>query len=132
MMGLLGLLVSNGTRKASRRTASALESQNRFAQENAKRQEQIALAQMDNTQRKRLELLEELDRAENRVIFRSAIFFYWLFFILATFFTYGVPLIFFKWTCKKWPRAIIARTKLKIAEREELINDIKSKLEKLG
>lgn len=131
-MGVLGLLVSNGTRKASKRTASALESQNRFLKENAKRQEQIALAQMDNTQRKRLELLEELDEAENRAVFRSAIVFYWMFFILATFFTYGAPLIFFKWTCKKWPRAIVARIKLKAAEKEKMISDIKKELESLG
>lgn len=131
-MGLLGLLVSNGTRKASKRTASALESQNRFMQENAKRQEQIALAQMDNTQRKRLELFEELDKAENRVIFRSAIVFYWMLFALVAVFTYGIPLIFFKWTCKKWPRAIVARIKLKAAEKEESISDIKKKLEGLG
>lgn len=132
MMGVLGLLVSNGTRKASKRTASALENQNKFMRENAKRQEQIALAQMDNVQRKRLELLEELDKAENRVVFRSAIVFYWLFFVLAAFFTYGAPLIFFKWTCKKWPRTIIAWIKLKNAEKEELISDIKKELEKLG
>ena len=131
-MGLLGLLVSNGTRKASKRTASALESQNKVMQQNAKRQEQIALAKMDNTQRKRLELFEELDKAENRVVFRSAILFYWLLFILASFFTYGVPLIFFKWTCKKWPQAIIAWIKLKSAEKEELISNIKKELEKLG
>ena len=114
-MGVLGLLVSNGTRKASKRTASVLENQNRFLKENAKRQEQIALAQMDNVQRKRLELFEELDKAENRVVFRSAIVFYWMFFILAAFFMYGAPLIFFKWTCKKWPQAIIAWIKLKTA-----------------
>ena len=131
-MGVLGLLVSNGTRKASRRTAIALESQNKVLEQNAKRQEQIALSQMDNTQRKRLELLEELDEAENRAVFRSAIVFYWMFFILASFFTYGVPLIFFKWTCKKWPRAIIAWIKLKTAEKEELISDIKNELESLG
>lgn len=131
-MGVLGLLVSNGTRKASKRTASALESQNRFLEQSAKRQEQIALAQMDNVQRKRLELFEELDKAENRAVFRSAIVFYWMFFILAAFFTYGVPLIFFKWTCKKWPRAIAARTKRKTAEKEELISDIKKELEELG
>ena len=131
-MGILGLLVSNGTRKASRRTASALESQNRLLQQNAKRQEQFALAQMDNTQRKRLELLEELDKAENRVIFRGAIAFYWIFFVLVTVFTYGVPLVFFKWTCKKWPRAINLRIKAKTAEKEELISDIKNELEKLG
>lgn len=131
-MGLLGLLVSNGTRKASRRTASALESQNKFLEQNAKRQEQITLAQMNNVQRKRLELFEELDKAENRVVFRSAIVFYWMLFALAAFFTYGVPLIFFKWTCEKWPRAIIARIKRKTAEKEELISDIKKELEKLG
>lgn len=131
-MGVLGLLVSNGTRKASRRTASALESKNKILEQNAKRQEQIALAQMDNTQRKRLELLDELDEAENRAVFRSAIVLYWMFFILAAFFTYGVPLIFFKWTCKKWPRAIIAWIKLKTAEKEELISDIKNELESLG
>lgn len=132
MMGVLGLLVSNGTRKASKRTASALEGQNRLLQENAKRQEQIALAQMNNTQRKRLELFEELDKAENRAVFRSAVVFYWIFFILATFFTYGVPLIFFKWTCKKWPRKINAWVKQKTAEKEELISNIKKELEKLG
>lgn len=131
-MGLLGLLVSNGTRKASRRTASALESQNKFLEQNAKRQEQITLAQMNNVQRKRLELFEELDKAENRVVFRSAIVFYWMLFALAAFFTYGVSLIFFKWTCEKWPRAIIARIKRKTAEKEELISDIKKELEKLG
>ena len=131
-MGLLELLVSNGTRKASKRTASALESQNKFMQENVKRQEQIALAQMDNVQRKRLELFEELDEAENRVVFRSAIVFYWMAFILATFFTYGAPLIFFKWTCKKWPQAIIALIKRKTAEKEELISSIKKELEKIG
>ena len=131
-MGVLGLLVSNGTRKASRRTASALENQNRFLQENAKRQEQISLAQMDNTQRKRLELFEELEKAENRIVFRSAIVFYWMFFVLVTVFTYGIPLIFFKWTCKRWPRAIGAWIKLKTAEKEELISDIKKELEKLG
>ena len=131
-MGVLGLLVSNGTRKASKRTASALESQNRFLEQNAKRQEQIALAQMNNVQRKRLELFEELDKAENRAIFRSAIVFYWILFALVSFFTYGVPLIFFKWTCKKWPRAIVARTKRKTAEKEELISNIKKELEKLG
>lgn len=132
MMGVLGLLVSNGTRKASKRTASALESQNRFLEQNAKRQEQIALAQMNNVQRKRLELFEELDKAENRVVFRSAIVFYWMLFILVTVFTYGVPLIFFKWTCKKWPRAIVAWIKRKNAEKEELINSIKNELEKMG
>ena len=131
-MGVLGLLVSNGTRKASKRTASALESQNRFLEQNAKRQEQIALAQMNNVQRKRLELFEELDKAENRVVFRSAIVFYWMLFILVTVFTYGVPLIFFKWTCKKWPRAIVAWIKRKNAEKEELINSIKNELEKMG
>lgn len=131
-MGVLGLLVSNGTRKASKRTASSLESQNRFLEQNAKRQEQIALAQMDNTQRKRLELFEELDKAENRVVFRSAIVFYWMAFILTTFFTYGVPLIFYKWTCKKWPQAIVARIKLKTAEKEEMISNIKKELERLG
>lgn len=131
-MGLLGLLVSNGTRKASRRTASALESQNKFMQQNAKRQEQLALAQMDNVQRKRLELFEELDKAENRTVFRSAIVFYWMFFMLVTFFTYGVPLVFFKWTCKKWPLAIGAWIKLKTAEKQELISDIKNELERLG
>lgn len=131
-MGVLGLLVSNGTRKASKRTASALEGQNRFMQQNAKRQEQIALAQMDNVQRKRLELLEELDEAESRVIFKSAIVFYLMAFILATFFTYGLPLIFFNWTCKKWPRSISAWIKRKTAEKEELISDIKAKLESLG
>ncbi|ABD48934.1 unknown [Streptococcus phage M102AD] len=132
MMGLLGLLVSNGTRKASRRTASALEDRNRFMRENAKRQEQLALAQMDNVQRKRLELFEELDKAENRVIFRSAIVFYWMFFGIVTVFTYGAPLIFFKWTCKKWPRAINVWVRLKKAEKEELISDIKNELESLG
>ena len=132
MMGVLGLLVSNGTRKASKRTASALESQSRFLEQNAKRQEQIALAQMDNVQRKRLELFEKLDKAENRVVFRSAIVFYWMLFVLVSFFTYGVPLIFFKWTCKKWPRAIVVRTKRKIAEKEELKSDIKKELEELG
>lgn len=131
-MGVLGLLVSNGTRKASKRTASALESQNKLMRENAKRQEQIALAQMDNVQRKRLELLEELDKAENRVVFRSAIVFYWMFFILATFFTYGAPLIFFRWTCKKWPQSIVAWIKRKTAEKEELISNIKNELESLG
>ena len=131
-MGVLGLLVSNGTRKASKRTASALESQNRFLEQNAKRQEQIALAQMNNVQRKRLELFEKLDKAENRVVFRSAIVFYWMLFVLVSFFTYGVPIIFFKWTCKKWPRAIAARIKLKTAEKEELISDIKKELEELG
>ena len=131
-MGLLGLLVSNGTRKASKRTASALESQNKFLEQNAKRQEQIALAQMDNTQRKRLELFEELNKAENRVVFRSAIVFYWMLFVLVTFFTYGVPLFFFKWTCKKWPRSISAWIKRKTAEKEELISDIKAKIESLG
>ena len=132
MMGVLGLLVSNGTRKASKRTASALESRNKFLEQNAKRQEQIALAQMDNTQRKRLELFEELDKAENRVVFRSAIVFYWMFFALIAVFTYGVPLIFFKWTCKKWPRAIVASIKRKAAEKEEMISNIKKELEKLG
>lgn len=131
-MGVLGLLVSNGTRKASKRTASALESQNRFLEQNAKRQEQIALAQMNNVQRKRLELFEELDKAENRLVFRGAIVFYWMLFVLVAFFTYGVPLIFFKWTCKKWPRAISAWIKLKASEKEELINNIKNELEKLG
>lgn len=131
-MGLLGLLVSNGTRKASRRTASALESQNKFMQQNVKRQEQLALAQMDNVQRKRLELFEELDKAENRTVFRSAIVFYWMLFVLVTFFTYGVPLVFFKWTCKKWPRSINVWIKQKTAEKEELINNIKKKLERLG
>ena len=131
-MGVLGLLVSNGTRKASKRTASALESQNRFLEQNAKRQEQIALAQMNNVQRKRLELFEELDKAENRVVFRSAIVFYWILFTLVTFFTYGATLIFFKWTCKKWPRAISVWIKRKTAEKEELISDIKVKLESLG
>lgn len=131
-MGVLGLLVSNGTRKASKRTASALEGQNRFLEQNAKRQEQIALAQMNNVQRKRLELFEELDKAENRVVFRSAIVFYWMLFVLVSFFTYGVPLIFFKWTCKKWPRAIVTRTKRKIAEKEELISNIKKELKELG
>lgn len=132
MMGVLGLLVSNGTRKASKRTASALENKNRFLEQNAKRQEQIALAQMDNTQRKRLELFEELDKAENRAVFRSAIVFYWMLFVLVTFFTYGVPLIFFKWTCKKYPQAIVAWIKRKTAEKEKLISDIKKELEKLG
>lgn len=131
-MGLLGLLVSNGTRKAGKRTASALESQNRFMQENAKRQEQIALAQMDNTQRKRLELFEELDKAESRVVFRSAIVFYWMLFVLVTIFTYGAPLIFFKRTCKKWPRAINLWIKRKAAEKEELISNIKKELEREG
>ena len=132
MMGVFELLISNGTRKASKRTASALENQSRFMRENAKRQEQIALAQMDNTQRKRLELFEELDEAENRVIFRSAIAFYWMAFVLATFFTYGATLIFFKWTCKKWPLAISAWIKQKTKEKEELISNIKNELEKLG
>lgn len=131
-MGVLGLLVSNGTRKASKRTASALESQNRLLKEDVKRQEQIALAQMDNVQRKRLEILEELDEAENRVVFRSAIVFYWIAFILTSFFTYGVPLIFYKWTCKKWPQAIVARIKLKTSEKEETISNIKKELERLG